>query len=193
VNRYGRYTWFAATLTRYRQTVIKGKESNYPPEYLKAVEEYTNTKFLFRSELWEGLQKWREHVERNPEPPPWYRLINWSTEDRENAEWFQNLLLYAAFFGEKEIIQTLLETVTLTQPPDPDMHAVRAAITAFGNLFKGGGEDDWPLKKEVREAATEILTKASSPIPQTSPEWARVFRKAGLSKLRTARRQSKID
>jgi hypothetical protein len=187
-----RRSWPGATLTRYRQDVIAGKESDYPPEFLKAVEQYADTKFLFRSELWEGLQKWREHVERNPESAPWYRMIDWSSEDRETGEYFQNLILHAVFFGHQEVLQPLLETAMQHAAPEPDMHGVRAAIQAFSELFEGGDEHDRPTKGEVRDAAAEILTNAGLPIPGRR-EWPRIFKKAGLSNLRAAPRRSKSN
>jgi hypothetical protein len=191
------FPWDRWTLNRYQESLIVGKKSDYPPEYLKAVKRDTKPKIVFRLEIWELLQKCREYVKRNPQfepflqPTPPYELTPPSTDEGEFVEWLKELILAAAIYGEKDILQPLSEVATLTKSPEPDMHAVRAVKRAFADLFKGGGEDDWPLKKEVRERAIEILKKAGKPIPKTSSEWARIFRKAGLATLRQARRKSK--
>jgi hypothetical protein len=158
---------------------------------LQAVKRYTDEKFVLRSEIWGLLQKWRQYAKRNPESTPWFELSRPHPlcDDRVFVTYFKELILASVFHGQKEILQMLLDVVT--KPPDyPDMHNVRAVITAFADLFKGGNEDDWPLKKRVRERAIEILKKAGSSIPKTSSEWARIFRKAGLSELRNAKRRS---
>ena len=165
---------------------------SYPAGFFAAVQQYTDMKVVFQSEIFEGLRKWREYAKRDPEVAPPCRIMPPSTDDRDAVEYFKDLILYAVFHGQKDILQALLDTVTLTKPPvDPDMHGVLALRRAFNDLFKGGSEDDWPLKKEARERATEILKKAGLPIPKTSSEWARLFRKAGLSELRNATRKSK--
>jgi hypothetical protein len=175
-----------------------GKKSDYPPEYLEAVARYTKPNSVFRSEIWSWLRTWRAYVERNPkfepilQPTPPYEWDPPSTDDRETVEFFKDLILAAVFYGQEDIVRALSDTVRLTRSPDPDMHATRAVMTAFADLFKGGDEDDRPTKKEVRERAIELLKKARSPVPETSPEWARAFKKAGLSTLRTAPRKSKI-
>jgi hypothetical protein len=172
-------------------TVIRGTLSNYPLDFLKAVQQYADTEFIFSSRMWESLQKWRDHAEHNPDSRP-PRPV-WGDYERDEREHFKNLILSAVFYGDEKFLQRLSKMATRTKAPDPDMIAVRAVITAFSDLFKGGGEDDWPLKKSVRERAIEILKEAGSPVPRTSSEWARVFRKAGLSKLPHATRKSKAE
>jgi hypothetical protein len=175
-----------------------GKKSDYPPEYLEAVERYTKPKIVFQSELWGLLRTWRAYVERNLQfeptlqPTPPYEWDPPSTDDREIVEFFKDLILAAVFYGQTEILQALHEVATLTRAPDPDLGTVRATITAFAVLFKGGDHNDWPNKKQVRERAIEILKQAGSPTPGER-EWPRIFKKAGLSKLSTAPRRSKSE
>jgi hypothetical protein len=187
------------TFMRYWLSVLGIKEDknsgfnyapgDYPPGFFEAVRQYTDMKVVFRSEMFEGLRKWRECAKRDPKVVPPCRVMPPSTDDRDAVEYFKDLILYALFYGQKDILQALLDV--LTEPPDePDMHSVRAVIAAFRDLFKGGSEDDWPLKKQVRERAIEILKEADSPIPKSSSEWARIFRKAALSELRNATRRS---
>jgi hypothetical protein len=183
--------WARLSLLRHQLTSVGDNCFGCPREYLQAVKRYTDDKFVFRSEIWGLLQKWREYAKSNPESTPWFEMIapHPLCDDRAFVAYFKQLILAVVFYGEKEIVQALLDV--LTQPPDdPDMHSVRAVIAAFRDLFKGGSEDDWPLKKQVRERAIEILKQARSPIPKTSSEWARIFRKAGLSTLRNAKRRS---
>ena len=179
------------SLLRYQYSVVKGNRSLYPLEFLEAVKKYADKRFVFRAELFEPLQKWREYAERNPESVPRFDFLGLLSGDYDNIEQFKNLILYAVFHGDKEFLKTLLETLPLTHSPEPDMHSVRAVIAAFCDLFKGGSKYDWPLKKQVRERAIEILKEAASPIPHTQPEWARIFRKAGLKDLPNAKRRSK--
>ena len=181
--------WDRVTLMRHQRTAVRGRHSDYPPGFLEAVEQYADEKFVCRSEIFEGLRKWREYAERNPESAPSYATRPPSTDDREIVDYFKELILAAVFYGRKEILQTLFDTATLTKPPEPDMRGARAVIAAFCELFKGIGKDDWPLKKEVRERAIEILKAAGSLIPGRR-EWPRIFRKAGLSELRNAKRRS---
>jgi hypothetical protein len=181
--------WDDEVLSRYRRTLVGDKHSDYPPGFMEAVERYTDKEFVFRSEIFGGLRKWREHVERNPEDGLLCRIRPPTSDDYASTKFFKNLVLVAVFYGNKEILQALFDTVTLTKPPEPDMRGARAVIAAFCELFKGIGKDDWPLKKEVRERAIEILKAAGSLIPGRR-EWPRIFRKAGLSELRNAKRRS---
>jgi hypothetical protein len=172
----------------YQSTLI---ESNYPREFRQAVKQYTDAKFVFRSVIWRELQIWRQYVQRNPE----YTPSCWSppspSDDSVSILHLKMLITAAVFYGQKDILQALSETAILTQAPEPDLDSVHAVIAAFRQLFKGGGEDGWPLKPEVRAAATDILKKTGLPIPESDRQWTRIFNKAGLSKLRQSRRQSK--
>jgi hypothetical protein len=167
---------------------------NYPREFLQAVKRYTDTKFVFRTEIWQELQRWRQYAKQNPEFAPWFRITNThpSCDDRVFIADFKELILAAVFYKEDEILRALIDTVRLAQSPEPDMHGVRVVMIAFRDLCKGDDENDWPLKKEVRKRAVEIFEQAGLRIPKTSSEWARLFKKAGLSKLRNATRRSKI-
>jgi hypothetical protein len=179
--------------------VSRGKHCDYPPGFLKAVEKYADKKFIFRSEIWDGLRRWKQYAKHDPELVPEEHLLSPARVgkfffEREDIENFKNLILFAAFYAQKEILQILLEAATLPKVPEPDMNGVRAVIAAFGELFTGAiSEDcskDWPTKKEVRRKAEEILKKAVLPIPGAR-EWPRIFRKAGLRELRRASRESK--
>jgi hypothetical protein len=179
---------------RHQLDVVGDHYADCPREYLQAVERYTNDKLVFKSEIWQHLQKWRRYEKHNPESTPWFVPSPPPPlcDDRAFVAYFKDLILAAVFYGDENIVRALSDTVRLSQDPlDPEMHAARALMIAFSDLFKGGGEDDWPLKKQVRERAIKILDKARSPIPKTQPEWARAFKKAGLSKLRSATRTSK--
>jgi hypothetical protein len=190
--------WFWVALRRYRRDVIRGKDCDYPPGFLKAVGKYADKKFIFRSEIWKELQRWKQYAKHHPGfVPEGYlpsRAVPAEFSEREDIENFKNLILFAAFYGQKEILQILLETATLSKAPEPDVYSVRAVIKAFASLFRGARtdncENDWPKKKEVRQMAEEILKEAGRPIPGTR-EWPRIFRKAGLSGLRSKPRQSK--
>jgi hypothetical protein len=165
---------------------------NYPREFLQAIDRYTDAKFVFRSEIWQELQRWRQYAKRNPETTPWFKMTNThpSCDDRVFIADFKELILAAVFRKEEDILRALVDTVRLAQAPEPDMHGVRAAMIAFRDLCKGGvDENNWPLKKEVRERAIEILKENGSLVPGRR-EWPRIFKKAGLSKLRNATRRS---
>jgi hypothetical protein len=182
--------WDLLTVRIIKDVGKKPKFPHYPPGFLKASEQYRDLKRLFRSEHWESLRTWREYAKRNPESAPTDLLLPSSHDDRENIEYFKDLILAAVFYGEKDVLQAVFDIVTLPKPPDPDMHGIRAAIAAFEDLFKGDSEDDWPDKKEVRELATDILKKAGKPIP-VHRQWPRIFDKSGLKALRTSKRKSK--
>ena len=164
---------------------------------MDAVVECADMKFVFRSEVWKSLRKWREYVERNPESAPRCKTEPSSTDDRETIEYFKEQILCSVFYGQEDILRALLETVTLPKAPepDPDMDTVRAVMTAFFELYKGGGKDHWPNKTQVREAATVILNQAGLRVPKNEPEhkrnWPRIFRKAGLRNLPPAPKKSK--
>lgn len=182
--------WDYVTLAKHRDKLLGSDRDCYPYLFLKAVQQYTDKKFVFQSEIFEGLQKWREYAKRHPESAPsCRRAISPSTDEHQSIEDFKELLLAGAFYDQKEILQTLLETATLIKPPETDMHAVRAVITAFANLWRAG---PCPNKKEVKMAAIEILKEAGSLIPRRR-EWPRIFRKAGLKGLHTATRRLKPD
>jgi hypothetical protein len=162
---------------------------------LEAIEKYTEKEFVFQSEIWGWLRTWREYVERNLqfEPifmgsPP-YEQTPPSTDEGDIVEYLKNLILCAVFYGQKEILQAVVETAMLTKPPEPYINTVRAVIIAFSNLFTGA-ENGYPTKKEVRAAATDILNKArlSAPLDR---EWPKIFKKAGLSKLPQARKSKR--
>jgi hypothetical protein len=170
---------------------------DYPQGFLQAVNRYTKDEFVFRSEIWELLQKWRQYVKRDPESTPWVLLSPPPpyADDREFVAYFKELILAAVFHGQEDILRALSETVRLAQAPEPapdsDIESVRAVMKAFRELYKGGGEAHWPLKPEVRAAATDILKTAALPVPSSKRQWSRIFEKAGLAKLRQSRPKSK--
>ena len=192
---YSPWSWFHAALTKYRSDVIVDEaEADYPPEFLKAVGKYADKKFIFQAELVTALQKWKQYIKAHPELLPNVPCVRLLPDERKEALDFQNLVLGAVFRGDREFLQLLLEVSTLSAAPEPDMHGVRAVIAAFSDLFRGAtyGEgwsysEEWPTKKEVRQAAEVILKKAGLPVPGDR-EWPRIFRKAGLTKLRSGTR-----
>lgn len=192
-------SWFWVAVTKYLSKLITDEDSDYPPEFLKAMEKYADKKFIFQTEFWTGLQKWKEYIKAHPEFLPDVPALRFWPDERKEAEDFQNLILGAVFNADKdnadkELLQLLVEIATLSSAPQPDMNGVRAAIAAFCNLFKGAHSDDpsndWPLKGEIRKEAEAILKNDGLPIPGDR-EWPRIFRKAGLSMLRSGVRQPK--
>ena len=184
--------WVRGILMRYQMAAVEGNFSDYPQEFLQAVERYTDAKFVFRSEIWRELRRWRQYAKRNPESAPWFLSPpSPLCDDSVFVVHFKELIIAAVFYGQEDILRALFETARLAQAPDPDIEPVRAVITAFRQLFKGGGKDDWPRKKEVKQTAIDILRNAGLPIPSSRRQWTRIFENAGLSKLRSGKRQPK--
>jgi hypothetical protein len=192
------FPWANHEWMRYLSDVILDKKGDYPPGFHQAVGKYTDEKFVLRLKIWQELQRWRKYALRNPAFWPRLTITNThpSCDDRVFISDFNEMLLYAAFHGQDDVLQALCETVRLSKPPptpepDSDIESVRAVMKAFTKLFKGGGESDWPLKPEVRAAATEILKKAGLPVPKSRRQWTRIFENAGLAKLHQSRPKSK--
>jgi hypothetical protein len=166
-------------------------------EFLTAAGKPADKKFVFRSEIFKRLQKWREHAKRNPKSVPRINFLGLLGGDYDNVESFKDHILRAVFYGDKEFLQTLLDTVALTKPPpEPDMSSERAVIAAFCKLYKGRPRskfwlrDEWPNKTELKEAMFEILKKTGLPRP-SERQLKRHIKNAGLQGLRPARRKSK--
>jgi hypothetical protein len=167
------------------------KKSHFPPGFREAGAQYDDDDCIWRSALWEWLQAWREYVKCNPEAAPTEPIEYSGDDDGGSIEEFKNMILEAVFYGDKDILQAVCDIVTLTKPPEPHMHGIRAARAAFRKLFKGdGSEADRPEKKEVRELATDILRKAGKDVP-VDRHWPRIFDKAGLKSLRSRKPKSK--
>jgi hypothetical protein len=182
------FPWDLVSLAKHEYKLLGDNQGFYPYPFLQAVEQYVDKKFVFQLTIWEGLQKWREYVERHPEAAPSCRAPSSSTDERDSVEFFKNLILAAAFCGDEKFLQTLRETAAMNKAPDTNMHGVRAAITAFANLFRS--KKRYPTKKEVKAEAIKILTQTGSLIPGPR-EWPRIFQKAGLAGLHNATKRLK--
>jgi hypothetical protein len=179
---------------KYRKTVVGGNESDYPAEFLKAVEEHADKEFIFRMEMWRRLQHWREYAERYPDSKP-SRTVELFRDrnDREDVELFKDLILSAAFYGDPEFLQILSKTVRLTNSPEPDMTPERAMIAAFSHrFFGGGGKDSWPTTMEVDDMAKDIFKKAIGQ-PVTDRHLKRIRKKVGVNtRLRRSKKKRKL-
>jgi hypothetical protein len=184
---------------KYRSKVIGGEDSEYPPEFLKALEKCADKKSIFRAELWTALQKWKEYIKAHPEfllaSQPVFELLRLWPDERKEAEDFQNLVLNAVFGGDRQLLQLLFEVATLRDAPEPDMNGIRAVIAAFCECFPCGlseGLYDWSTKKELRAATNEILGKAGLP-PLSDRHFTRILNDiVGLGEaLQPAKRQPK--
>jgi hypothetical protein len=172
-------------------TAVEGNRSDYPQEFLQAVNLYTDAKFVFRSEIWQLLRTWREYAKRNPTSAPGFWSPPSPGDDSVSILHLQQLIMAAVFYGQEDILRALSETAGLTQAPDSDIDSVRAVITAFSDLFKGGGKDDWPRKNEVKQAAVDILKAAGLSVPSSRRQWTRIFNDAGLSELQSGKRRKR--
>ena len=175
---------------RYWQTVFWGYESDFPPEFLKAVEEHADKEFIFRMEMWRRLQHWRGYAERYPDskPPRTTELFR-DRNDRENVELFKELILSAAFHGDEEFLQILSKTVKLTNSPEPNMTPERAVIAAFSHRFGAHGEDSWPTAMEVDDMAKIFLKSAGQ--TATDRHLKRIRKKVGV-KTRRSKKKRKL-
>jgi hypothetical protein len=196
-------SWFWLALTKYRSKLIGGEDSEYPLEFLKAVEEHidANKKSILRDELWTALQKWKKYIKAHPKFLPASQPVTeflrlWPPSDeRKEAEDFQNLVLNAVFGGDRELLQLLFEIAPLRDAPQRNMNGIRAVIAAFCECFPCGlceGLYDLSTKKELRAATNEILQKASLP-PLSDRQFTRILNDdLGLGRaLQPAKKPSK--
>ena len=189
---YSPLSCFGQVLMRYWETVFWGNEADYPPEFLKVVEEQADKEFIFRLEIWKRLQHWKEYAERYPDSKPQRTTeLFRDRSDREKVELFKDLIISAVFHGDEKFLQTLRETVTLTNPPKPDITPERAMIAAFSHLFGGGGLDNWPCIKEVDAMAKGILKKAGRLI--SDRHLKRIRKNVGVkTRIRTSKKKRKL-
>jgi hypothetical protein len=193
---YSPSSWFHQALMRYWETVFWENESDFPPEFLKAVEEHADKEFIFRKEMWGRIQHWREYAERYPDSKP-QRTVGFFRDrnDREKVELFKDLILSAVFHGDEKFLQILRETVTLTNPPESNITPERAVIAAFSHRFGGDhvfrrGEDKLPTAMEVDYWAKGILKSAIGG-PISDRQLKRIRKKVG-AKTRRSKKKRKL-
>jgi hypothetical protein len=190
-------SWFRLALMKYRSEVIGGEDSDYPPQFLKAVEEYADKKkkYIFKAELWTAHQKWKDYIKAHPEflpaSQPVVELLRglwppWPNK-RKEAEDFQNLVLNALFSGDRELLQLLIEVATSKDAPKSGMDGIGAVIAAFHECCpctpsEADPEDEdpsddwptWPTKKELHAATNDILIEAGLP-PLSDRQFTRIL------------------
>jgi hypothetical protein len=157
----------------------------WPAGYLSAKKQYADKRFLVRLEIWKGLQQWRQLAQQYPDLKP-QRFLMLSSEEREEVEDFQKHILSAAFYGDKDFLEKLLQMACSAGPPQSDIYGVRAVQAAFEEFFTGGDPKDWPTKGEVTQRAKELLKAAGQIVPQKRA-MTKILKTAGLNDLRENR------
>lgn len=163
-----------------------------PPGFLEACYKYPDFKEDSIQNIWDCLATWKGNKERWPNRKnfhPFATREEFVADLEEDIAEFKARILKAVDENDRPYVLRLWKAMGMRRP-EPLMNGVKAAIDAFLDFMWAEmrhTKDQWPTKREIKQRVEAKLKRAGQPLP-SERQWARIYRRAGLSALPKAPR-----